>query len=207
MAFVHKQGSHWFSGHISRRDIKQPAWFDCKLAGTWSETRCLTSSALFRGCGVLQVLGMGFGQQQMVLARLYSYIISVKQQVRHGHVLACHVSSPSLLLATRQDRILNQQHPDFSTLCAATACPLVSPTCPSAARFNRQACMLTHSLPCVLLVCSCNRTLQPDLSQLQLDEKLEAIFGTKQLAAAALTQALGRLLQPLEPVTVTHTIT
>jgi hypothetical protein len=39
-----------------------------------------------------------------------------------------------------------------------------------------------------------------------LDDKLEAVFGTKQLAAAALPQALGKLLQPLEPVTVTHTI-
>jgi hypothetical protein len=27
---------------------------------------------------------MSFGQQQMVLTRLYSYIISVRQQVGHG---------------------------------------------------------------------------------------------------------------------------
>lgn len=47
---------------------------------------------------------------------------------------------------------------------------------------------------------------QPDLSQLQLDAKLEPIFGTKQLAVAALPQALGALLQPLEPVTITHAI-
>jgi hypothetical protein len=56
------------------------------------------------------------------------------------------------------------------------------------------------------LDCWHNCTQQPDLSQLQLDDKLEAVFGTKQLAAAALPQALGTLLQPLEAVTVTHTI-
>jgi hypothetical protein len=60
---------------------------------------------------------------------------------------------------------------------------------------------------CLFRDCCRNWTPQPDLSQLQLDEQLEAIFGTKQLAAAALPQALGRLLQPLEAVTVTHTIT
>jgi chromatin remodeling complex protein RSC6 len=48
--------------------------------------------------------------------------------------------------------------------------------------------------------------LQPDLTNLQLDDKLEPIFGTKQLPAAALPEALGRLLEPLKPVTVTHTI-
>lgn len=48
--------------------------------------------------------------------------------------------------------------------------------------------------------------MQPDLAQLQLDEKLAAVFGTKQLFAAALPQEVGKLLQPLEPVTVTHTI-
>lgn len=60
---------------------------------------------------------------------------------------------------------------------------------------------MRQPLCCAVLCC-----LQADLSQLQLDDKLEVVFGTKQLAAAALPQALGKLLQPLEPVTVTHTI-
>lgn len=57
------------------------------------------------------------------------------------------------------------------------------------------------SLPRVCSVC-----LQPDLTNLQLDDKLEPIFGTKQLSTAALPQALGRLLEPLKPITVTHNI-
>lgn len=47
---------------------------------------------------------------------------------------------------------------------------------------------------------------QADPGQLLLDDKLEAIFGIKQLPASALPVALGKLLQPLDPVTVTHTI-
>lgn len=33
-------------------------------------------------CAAMQVLCMPFGQQQMVMTRLYSYIVSVKPQVR-----------------------------------------------------------------------------------------------------------------------------
>lgn len=67
--------------------------------------------------------------------------------------------------------------------------------------YFQAGCCLTFL---TLSLCYC--CLQPDLSQLQLDDKLSAIFGTNQMPAAALPQALGRLLQPLEPVTVTHII-
>lgn len=58
----------------------------------------------------------------------------------------------------------------------------------------------------VALLRVCSVCLQPDLTTLQLDDKLEPIIGTKQLSAAALPQALGRLLEPLKPITVTHNI-
>jgi chromatin remodeling complex protein RSC6 len=47
---------------------------------------------------------------------------------------------------------------------------------------------------------------QSDLSLLQLDDKLAAVLGTQQLPATELPQALSKLLQPLAPVVVQHTI-
>lgn len=67
--------------------------------------------------------------------------------------------------------------------------------------FGHQTTVLTRLYAYILKACP-----QPDLAVLQLDERLEAILGTKQLPAASLPQALGKLLQPLQPVEVKHTI-
>lgn len=70
--------------------------------------------------------------------------------------------------------------------------------------FGQQQAVLTRLYSYIL-----SRSAQQppgDVTQLVLDEPLQAIMGVKQLPAAALPQALGTLLQPLQPVVVTHTI-